>query len=134
MLIALTKRWKVWASAVLVAAYAFGVVAPSMVFSFNAHASIMHSLSEVHGDVLVLHFHPDDSEHASSDHAPSDRHAAKGAHHCCGVVAVPGLLPPAVIAVIDRICVPLVSLARQDRHVGCDPARLDRPPRPLPLI
>ena len=62
MLALLTKRARGWAAGTLVATYAFGVLAPSLVFSFNSNASIIHSLMEVHGDLLVLHFHHDEAD------------------------------------------------------------------------
>jgi hypothetical protein len=129
MLLVLTKRFRDWAAGILVATYAFGVVAPSMVFSFNGNASIIHSLTEVHGDLLMLHFHHDELDHKSSD-----KNAPAGDHHCCGVVALPGLLPPSEISFVDQICVSLVSIVPQDNDVACHPARLDRPPRHLPSI
>jgi hypothetical protein len=128
MLMFLTKRGRSWAAVMLVAAYAFGVLAPSVAFSFDANASIIHSLTEVHGGLLVPHLHHD------NDHKNSNQRVPGGGHHCCGVLALPGLPPPTEISVVDQICLPLVSTEPQDHHAACDAARLDRPPRHLPLI
>lgn len=125
MLTSVTNKVRGWAAAMLVAAYAFGVLAPSMVFSFNSNASIIHSLTEVHGDMLVLHFHP-----YGDDGKGSDRQSPTGVHHCCGVVAVPGLPPPIEVSIVAPICASLVPSLPQDRHAGCGPVTLDRPPRP----
>jgi hypothetical protein len=59
MLTLLTKRVRGWAAAILVAAYAFGVLVPSLAFSFDSQASIIHSLSEIHGGMLMPHLHHD---------------------------------------------------------------------------
>lgn len=120
-----TNKVRGWAARMLVAAYAFGVLAPSMVFSFNGNASIIHSLTEVHGDLLVLHFHPH-----NDDGKGSDKHPPAGVHHCCGVVAVPGLPPPIEVSIVAPVCASLVPSLPQDHHAGCGPVTLDRPPRP----
>jgi hypothetical protein len=106
MLALLTKRARGLAAGILVAIYAFGVLAPSMIFSFNSNASIIHSLTEVHGDLLVLHFHPHDD---------------------------PGLPPPIEVFVVAPICASLVPSPPQEHLAGCGPVTLDRPPRPSVL-
>ncbi|MFX5994749.1 hypothetical protein ABTF10_18890, partial [Acinetobacter baumannii] len=55
----LTKQVRGWAAAILVAAYAFGILAPSLAFSFDNHTSIIHSLTEIHSGMLMLHAHHD---------------------------------------------------------------------------
>jgi hypothetical protein len=129
MLTLLTKQVRGWAAGILVAAYAFGVLAPSLAFSFDSDASIIHSLTEVHGGLLMPHVH-----HDHGDDKNSDQRAPGGGHHCCGVLAIPGLLPPTEISIVDQICLSLVSTVPQDHRAACGPARLDRPPRHLPLI
>jgi hypothetical protein len=129
MLSLLTKQVRGWAAGVLVAAYAFGVLAPSLVFCFDSQTSIIHSLTESHGGMLLPHVHDDKAGDKNSD-----KRAAGGGHHCCGVVALPGLPPPTGISVADQICMSLVAAVFQDQHAACDPMRLDRPPRHLPLI
>src|SRR5437588_5710891 len=124
MLTLLTKQARGWAAGILVAAYAVGVLAPSLAFSFDKDASIVHSLTEVHGGLLMPHVH-----HDIDDHKNSEQPAPSGGHHCCGVLALPGLPPPADISVADQICISLVSAVPQDHHAACGPARLDRPPR-----
>src|ERR1700730_532896 len=124
MLTLLTKRLRDWAATILVATYAFGVLAPSLAFSFDSEASIVHSLTEVHGGLLMPHLH-----HDHGDNKNSGQRAPGGSHHCCGVLALPGLPPPTDIAVAEQICVSLVSTVPQYNHAACGPARLDRPPR-----
>jgi hypothetical protein len=125
MLTSVTDKVRGWAAGILVATYAFGVLAPSMVFSINSNASIVHSLTEVHGDLLVLHFHLDDD-----DGNGSDKKSPAGVHHCCGVLAAPGLPPPIEVSIVTPICASSVPSLRQDHHAGCGPVTLDRPPRP----
>ena len=130
MLILLTKQVRGWAAGILVAAYAFGVLAPSLAFSFDSDASIIHSLTEVHGGLLMPHLH-----HDHGDHKNSDQRAPDGGHHCCGVLALPALPPPTeMISIADQICTSFVSAVPEDNHAACGPARLDRPPRHQPLI
>jgi len=127
MFFLLTKQVRGWAASMLVAAYVFGVVAPSVAFSFDSDASLVHS---VHGGLLMLHVH-----HDHADHKNSNERAPGGGHHCCGVLALAGLPPPTeMISVADQICMSLVSTVPQDKHAACGPARLDRPPRHQPLI
>jgi hypothetical protein len=129
MLTLLTKQVRSWAACILVAAYALGVLVPSLAFSFDSDASIVHSLTEIHGGLLMPHLHHDHGEHKNSN----ERDRISG-HHCCGVIALPGVPPPTDIYVADQICMLLVAAVPQDDHAACGPARLDRPPRHLPLI
>jgi hypothetical protein len=124
MLTSVTNKVRGWAAAMLVATYAFGVLAPLMVFSINGNASIIHSLTEVHGDLLVLHFHPHDD-----DGKDSEKQSPAGVHHCCGVLAFPGLPPPIEVYIVAPICAALVPSLPQGDHAGCGPVTLDRPPR-----
>src|SRR5262245_46326384 len=63
VLTSLTHRVRLSATSLLVAAYAFGVLAPALAFSFDRDASIVHSLVEAHGGLLLLHLHHDDTDH-----------------------------------------------------------------------
>ena len=109
---------------ILVAAYAFGVLAPSLAFSFVGEVSIVHSLTEAHGGLQIPHFHHDDADHEDSGQQLPGR-----AHHCCGVLSLAALPPPTNVSIADQKCVLLISSLLQDHHAGCDPMRLDRPPR-----
>jgi hypothetical protein len=129
MLILLTKQVRGWATGILVVAYAFGILTPSLAFSFDNQASIIHSLTEIHGGILMPHIH-----HDNADGKHSDQRSPDGGHHCCGVLALAGLLPPADVSIADPICVSLISTVPQVLHSGCGPIRLDRPPRLTPLI
>ena len=129
MLTLLTKQARRWAAGIFVAAYAFGVLAPSVAFSFDSDASIVHALTEVHGGLLLPHLHHDDGGHQNSD-----QRAPGNGHHCCGVLIFPGLPAATDISITGPICAPLVSAVPQEDHAACGPARLDRPPRHLPLI
>jgi hypothetical protein len=130
MLALLTKRLRIWSAGILVAAYALAVLAPSLAFSLDSEVSIIHSLTEAHGGLLIPHYHHDDAIH----HKNSGQDVPAGAHHCCGVLAPPGLLPPTDVSIADQICVSLVPSVPQDHHAGCGPSRLDRPPRLSSLI
>ena len=129
MLNLLTKRVRGWAAGMLVAAYAFGVLMPSLAFSLDSQASIIHSLTEMHGGMLVAHIH-----HDHADDKNSGKPSPGGGHHCCGVIALAGLPPPTGVSIANQNCASLISAVPQDRHRGCGPIRLDRPPRLSPLI
>jgi hypothetical protein len=118
-----------WTAGILVAVYAFVVLAPSLAFSFDGHASIIHSLTEIHGGQLTPHIH-----HDKADGKGSDKQSPADVHHCCGVLFVSGFPPPTAISFVDRDCVSLIPSVSQDRHAGCGPIRLDRPPRLSSLI
>src|SRR5579863_4553691 len=128
-MLTLRKLMRVWAAGVVMAAYALAVLLPSLAFSFDRDVSIVHSLAEAHGGLLIPHYHHDDA-----DHKNTDQHIPAAVHHCCGALTLPGLLPPAEIAFADQTCTSLISSVPQDLRAGCGPARLDRPPRPSSLI
>jgi hypothetical protein len=113
-----------WAAAMLLACYALALIVPSLAFSFDRNVSIVHSLTEAHGGLLIPHFHHDDADHQSADH-----NAAGGTHHCCGALSLPGLLPPSAVSVADQVCSSLILPLPEDLRAGCSPMRLERPPR-----
>jgi hypothetical protein len=112
----------------MVAAYAFGVLGPAVAFAHADRASILHVLSETHDDgMLTLHFHDEDSDH----HDQTAKPGSKMIHHCCGVVAQPGLEPPVAGAVfLPGAKITLLPPTETSRS-GRGPIRLDRPPRLL---
>ena len=120
---------RLWATGAIVAAYALAVLLPSLAFSFDRDVSIVHSLTEVHGGLLIPHFH-----HEDADHKNPEQHVPGGAHHCCGTLSLAGLLPPTGVSIADQVCATLISSVPQDHRAGCGPARLDRPPRLFALI
>ena len=128
-MLTMRKQMRAWAAGVIVAAYTLAVLLPSLAFSCDGDVSIVHSLTEVHGGLLIPHFHHDDP-----DHKNSGPHVPGGAHHCCGTLSPPGLLPSIEISIADQVCATLISSVHQDHLAGCGPARLDRPPRLFALI
>jgi hypothetical protein len=128
-MLSLRKQLRAWAASILVAAYALAVLAPSLAFSFDAEVSIVHSLTEAHGGLLIPHYHHDDA-----DHNNSDQPGLGGVHHCCGALSPPGLPPAAEVAIADQMSASLISSVPEDHHAGCGPIRLERPPRPSSLI
>ena len=97
MLASVTKRMRAWAAGLLVTAYAFGILAPSLAFSFVSDVSIVHSLTEAHGGLPIPHFHHDDA-----DQETPDPHLPGSAHHCCGVLSPLGLPPATDFSIADR--------------------------------
>jgi hypothetical protein len=128
-MLTLRKHVRAWTVGMLVAVYAVVVLAPSLAFSFDGEGSIVHSLTEVHGGLLVPHFH-----HHDADHKNSGQQGPGGFDHCCGVLSLPGLPAAADFAIDDRICVALIASVREDHHAGCGPIRMERPPRASRLI
>src|SRR6516225_11215456 len=117
-------RVRLWATSLLVAAYAFGALAPALAFSFDRDASIVHSLVEAHGGVLLLHIHHDDK-----DQPKSGQERPHVDHHCCGVFALQALSPLSATFSLDKPCRTLIRAEPQDHRPVCERSRLDRPPR-----
>jgi hypothetical protein len=130
MRIGMIRKLRRWGAALLVAAYAFGILGPAVAFARADCASIVHVLSEAHGGMLTLHVH-----HHGHVHDDDERHdhptkgGSNSAHHCCGVMAFPGLQPADDISgfrpVPTRTPVALTELSLPDGGG----ARLERPPR-----
>ena len=66
----------------------------------------------------------------------SDRqHGLIGFHdECCAIHSLAGPLPPTVSLALEECATTRVSLAKLVALVSWHPARLDRPPKALPLI
>ena len=124
MLTAFTRQLRLWLTSFLVAAYAFGVLAPAIAFSLDRDASIIHSLEEAHGGLLLLHVYHDDGHRAKSS-----QQGPHGGHHCCGVFALQALSPPYTAYLLHEFCGALIKAEPQDFSPICRPPRLDRPPR-----
>jgi hypothetical protein len=123
MLKLLTLRLRRWATAALVAMYALGVMVPTVAFASGDEATIVHSLNETHGGFLTLHVHSEGKSHKHSNNT------ATPGHHCCGVVALPGLTP-FVWGVFEPPAFSSALPARSEFGLsGGIPDRLDRPPR-----
>jgi hypothetical protein len=126
MLILQARRVRIWAVTMLVAAYAFGILGPTLAFSLEDKVSIVHSLTEGHGGSLVLHLHHDDTDHQ----VPGQRGPHVG-HDCCGVFGLVGLFPSdAVLSTVDGYAA-LARTEPKDEHAIRQPNRLDRPPRTI---
>lgn len=107
----------------MVAAYALGVIAPSVAFAHADRDAVAHVLSETHGGAVILHFHPDGERH---DHSGK---AGKLDHRCCGVTALAGIEPPADAVVVQPVARHIVIASVSPSLAGLGAARLDRPPR-----
>jgi hypothetical protein len=111
-------------AALMVAAYAVGVLMPAVAFASADRSSIIHVLGEAHGGMLILHFHEDDGDH---------QHTAKPGsgpvHHCCGVTSLPGLEPEAAVSILPPETVTALRLPAEQMLSGQGAARLDRPPK-----
>lgn len=133
MRIGLTRRLRRWGAALLVAAYAFGILGPTVAFARADSASIVHVLSEAHGGMLNLHVH-NDHVHHDGRHDHSTKGGSNLAHHCCGVIAFPGLQPADDISILRPVLTRTLFALTEPSLSGDGLARLDRPPRhPLPL-
>lgn len=125
----LTRKLRAWAATWMVAAYAFGVLAPTVAFARADSAAVLHVLSEAHAGMLVLHFHDDgDEQDHHHDHHPAKPGSGQ-AHHCCGVAAVPGLEPGSAPSIQPPISATAVLPLREQWHFGRGASRLERPPR-----
>jgi hypothetical protein len=111
----------------MVMAYALGVIMPTVAFAYADHSSIVHVLSESHGGMLTLHFHDDDGDH----HDQPTKPGSGPAHHCCGVVSLPGLAPSAAVSIMPPQAMTALLPHSEPSRSGCGTARLERPPKPL---
>lgn len=124
MLITKARRVRIWLATLVAAAYAFGVLGPALAFSVERNVSILHSLNEAHGGVIILHIHHDDTDHE----APGKQGPQVG-HQCCGIFALAGLSASyTVLSIIDGPLA-LVRTEPRDAQAIRRPSRLDRPPR-----
>jgi len=123
-------RWvRYRAAALLATIYAFGILAPAIAFAHADRTSIVHVLTETHGGTLTPHFHHDEEQ---QEH--SGKTGSKAAHHCCGVISLPGLEPSATLSVVQPTLTKILFPCSEPGLSGCGSARLDRPPRrPLPV-
>jgi hypothetical protein len=77
MLILQARRVRIWV--LLVTAYAFGILGPTLAFSLENKVSIVHSLTDGHVGSLILHLH-----HDETDHQVPGKQGPHVGHHCCG--------------------------------------------------
>jgi hypothetical protein len=130
MRIGMIRKLRRWGAALLVAAYAFGILGPAVAFAQADCASIVHVLSEAHGGMLTLHVHHHGHVH---DDGERQDHSTKGgsnpAHHCCGVMAFPGLQPAGDISIFRPVLIRTLFALTELSLPGSGGARLDRPPR-----
>jgi hypothetical protein len=117
-----------WGATLVVVAYAFAVLAPTVAFARADHASIVHVLSESHGGMLILHFHDDDGDR----HEHPVKSGSGPVHHCCGVISLPGLEPSLIISIQPPQATTVLLPSSEPSRSGCGSSRLERPPRPLP--
>jgi hypothetical protein len=121
----LPNRLRRLGAAMMFMAYALGVIAPTVVFAYSDHASIIHVLSESHGGMLVLHFH----DHNSDRHNHPVKSGGDTAHHCCGVISLAGLEPSAGVTILasqtTMALLPPLPPSPDGRCVAC----LERPPK-----
>jgi hypothetical protein len=123
----LTRKLRALAATLMVAAYAFGVLAPTVAFARADSAAVLHVLSEPHDGMLVLHFHDGDDEQDHHDHPAKP--GSGQVHHCCGVVAVPGLEPGSAPAILPPVRTSTLLPLREQWLAGRGASRLERPPR-----
>jgi len=119
----LLNRLRRLGTAMMVMAYALGVVTPTVAFAYADHASIVHVLNESHGGMLVVHFHDHDGE--GYDHQPG----AGAAHHCCGFISLSGLEPPATVAIMPPQTTTALLPPPTRSLSGCGAPPLERPPK-----
>jgi len=119
-----TRAFKRWVTALLVAAYGFAVLAPAVAFAHADHDAVTHVLSESHGGALTLHFHSEGEQHEHSG-----KSGTKLAHHCCGLVSLPGLAPLGEVTILQPTMKRLRFAPAPQFQAGLFASRLDRPPR-----
>ena len=129
MRIGTTRTLRRWGATLLVAAYAFGILGPAVAFARADCASIVHVLSEAHGGMLTLHVHHGHVHDNGERHDHSTKGGSNPAHHCCGVIAFPGLQPAYNISIFRPMLTRTPFALTELSLPGSAAARLDRPPR-----
>jgi hypothetical protein len=129
MRIGTTRTLRRWGAALLVAAYALGILGPAVAFARADSASIVHVLSEAHGGMLTLHVHNDHIHDDGERHDHSTKGGSNLAHHCCGVIAFPGLQPADDISILRPVLTRTLFALTELSLPSSGVARLDRPPR-----
>ena len=126
MLIIRARRVRIWVATFVVAAYAFGILGPTLAFSLENNASIVHSLTEDHGGSLFLHLHHDDT-----DHQVPGKQGSHVGHHCCGMFGLAGFLASDAAFTTVEVYAALVRTEPNEEHAIRQLNRLDRPPRTI---
>ena len=123
------RRIRIWVATLVAAAYAFGILGPSLAFTLDRNVSIVHSLSEIHGGSIILHIHHDDTDHE----APGKPGHHVG-HHCCGIFSLAALTGSDTVFSIVEAPLAFVRTEPADMQALRRPGRLDRPPRDHAVI
>jgi hypothetical protein len=114
-------------AAMIVVAYALGVLTPTVAFARADRDAIVHVLSESPGGMITVHFHDDDGDRHDHPVKPG----AGPSHHCCGVVSLPGLEPSPAVAILPPQTTTAVLPTSEPLLSGRVAARLERPPKSL---
>jgi len=123
------RRMRIWVATLVAAAYAFGILGPTLAFSLQSHVSIVHSLTEAHGGSIVLHVHHDDTDHE----APGKQSPHVG-HHCCGIFTLAALSGSDSVFSIFEGPFAFARTEPADEEPLRRLGRLDRPPRDHAVI
>jgi hypothetical protein len=112
-------------AAMMVMAYAVGLITPTVAFAHADRASIAHVLSESHGGMLVLHFHDREGDRHHNPAKPGGGMA----HHCCGLISLAALEPSINVAIIPPQTAMALLPPPAPSLSGRGAARLERPPK-----
>lgn len=126
MLALLTSKWRRRAATLLVALYAFCVVAPVAAFAMSEGSTPAHCLTDAPSTVSESHLHLDGASHqhpgpADDDHGYPDK--------CCGLFGVTAIAPAFAVVAIHIAHVSDVAIPVAESLFGRSSSRIDRPPR-----
>jgi hypothetical protein len=137
-----TKALRMRAAAMLAAAYAFCVLAPSLAFAFADGAAVPFCLTDDHmvarQHANTVHVHADVAAHHHSGPDTSHEHSAPRQHpdhgmtgnpgDCCGLFPMTGLSGESRISFEPSNLVSVAFPVPSDALHGRGPDRINRPP------
>lgn len=129
MLALLTSKWRSRAATLLVALYAFCVVAPVAAFAMSEGSTAAHCLTDDHhamGAMSDSHDHPAGASHQHPGPAGDD-HGQAG--KCCGLFGVTAIAPAFDVVVTQVAQASDVAMRPAESLFGRNSSRIDRPPR-----
>jgi hypothetical protein len=126
MLRLLTSKWRWRAASVLVAVYAFCLLAPAAAMTVSSGPAAAHCLNDDHHGLAKVQVQHDGSSHSHSI-PEADDHGQSG--QCCGLFCLSAVAPAFEQGIAASFAAPDVAATVAASLSGLGFDRIDRPPR-----